>query len=690
MLAQGLAPDNRQMVYICPQHILATIKSIILTNTNMLDYEEVAVFSRRKHDSIILVQFRLPPSETVEFYPSYPFEYLENDGIELQAKNPNIISYFILGKEFPKGWQPEAVKHQVKPGNLLNIATPLQIPPVDVAAGSPAQVLPTTATVPFDLVALKADAQIGDGFYQSTPWMGGQFLNLRDGTQAYWDGANWQQGTAVGIPLRGFTAGIPGTPNPPGANLPQDFADLQAHIVVGNGHFVQPAWTAGQYVTMANGDEAYWDGRQWIQGRVPIILLNILEGTPGTTQPSIATMPPDLLTLKAHGQVGDATYASRPWLPGEYIVLGDASEAYWDGSAWQVGKAPQATIPIVDIFAGTPGQPFPSMGELFQNLAEIKADFNVGDGHYAHGAWTVGQYFVLANGQEVYYDGTQWQHGRVPAPAQPTITDVIAGTPGHFEPRTISVPANLATLKAHQDIGDATYHTGGNRNAWADGQYVVLGDGSFVRWSGATNGWITDKVILYFTGDSQKDESFLHAGTFSPTVTLDRNINKTGNSSYAFNQNTNPLYLATSNLPTNGEFTFSCWLYWDEFPSNANLLLIGRQGSLPLSLNVQNDGTLNVFDGARSLAAPNLFPVMQPQQWYHLAFYLHNEKVRGWFNGISINIDIDGFQRLPYLNRINSGITIGLQNTMGTLHSAIHVDEIIISLGQRYTGNFTP
>jgi hypothetical protein len=59
------------------------------------------------------------------------------------------------------------------------------------------------------------------------------------------------------------------------------------------------------------------------------------SGSPGTFTPANATPPPDLASLSS--LTADPTTA---WVGGEYVVLGDGSEAHWNGTAWVVGRAP--------------------------------------------------------------------------------------------------------------------------------------------------------------------------------------------------------------------------------------------------------------------------------------------------------------------------------------------------------------
>ena len=62
----------------------------------------------------------------------------------------------------------------------------------------------------------------------------------------------------------------------------------------------------------------------------------VTAGTPATWTPA-DSYPPDTLTeLDASSIVADPLTA---WTSGQYLVLGDDSEAHWDGSAWVAGRA---------------------------------------------------------------------------------------------------------------------------------------------------------------------------------------------------------------------------------------------------------------------------------------------------------------------------------------------------------------
>lgn len=74
----------------------------------------------------------------------------------------------------------------------------------------------------------------------------------------------------------------------------------------------------------------------------PIAVTGVTAGTPGAFQPSGAAVPADLAALKADPVVGDAGTAkpaATPWTTGQYVDLGDASKASWDGTAWIAGIA---------------------------------------------------------------------------------------------------------------------------------------------------------------------------------------------------------------------------------------------------------------------------------------------------------------------------------------------------------------
>ena len=66
-----------------------------------------------------------------------------------------------------------------------------------------------------------------------------------------------------------------------------------------------------------------------------IVPTGVTAGEPGAFLPSNATVPATLSDLQALGALGQTT----AWDEGEYIVLGNSSQAHWDGDSWETGAA---------------------------------------------------------------------------------------------------------------------------------------------------------------------------------------------------------------------------------------------------------------------------------------------------------------------------------------------------------------
>lgn len=73
-----------------------------------------------------------------------------------------------------------------------------------------------------------------------------------------------------------------------------------------------------------------------------VAITGVTAGTPGEFTPAGASAPADLAALKADPVVGDSGTAEpgSAWTTGQYVVLGDNSHAYHDGTAWAAGEAP--------------------------------------------------------------------------------------------------------------------------------------------------------------------------------------------------------------------------------------------------------------------------------------------------------------------------------------------------------------
>ena len=69
------------------------------------------------------------------------------------------------------------------------------------------------------------------------------------------------------VAITGVTAGTPGSFQPGHATIPADLTALKANSVVGDAALSgTAAWTSTQYVTLADGSQAHWDGSAWVTG----------------------------------------------------------------------------------------------------------------------------------------------------------------------------------------------------------------------------------------------------------------------------------------------------------------------------------------------------------------------------------------------------------------------------------------
>jgi hypothetical protein len=96
------------------------------------------------------------------------------------------------------------------------------------------------------------------------------------------------------------------------------------------GAFTHPAanvgWTA---VTVA------------VRYKAPAPATGATAGKPGTFTPPGGTIPANLAAM---GSI--VATPATPWYDGEYVVLGDASEASWNGSAWVAGRGTGGSPPV--------------------------------------------------------------------------------------------------------------------------------------------------------------------------------------------------------------------------------------------------------------------------------------------------------------------------------------------------------
>lgn len=133
-----------------------------------------------------------------------------------------------------------------------------------------------------------------------------------------------------------------------------------------------------------------------------IPVTGITAGIPATLTPSNATRPANLSALTLLGALGNTT----AWSSGQYVLLGDGSEAYWDGNSWEVGRKPATVITATGAVAGTPGHYTPTGAANPANLAALSTVTA-----NPTTAWTSGQYVNVADGTKAYWNGTAWAAG---------------------------------------------------------------------------------------------------------------------------------------------------------------------------------------------------------------------------------------------------------------------------------------
>lgn len=80
-------------------------------------------------------------------------------------------------------------------------------------------------------------------------------------------------------------------------------------------------------------DAPFWQWGPAVPGTA-IVATGATAGTPGTFTPEGAS-PANLAALQALGALGQTT----AWTTGQHVVLGDASQAHWDGDSWETGAA---------------------------------------------------------------------------------------------------------------------------------------------------------------------------------------------------------------------------------------------------------------------------------------------------------------------------------------------------------------
>lgn len=139
---------------------------------------------------------------------------------------------------------------------------------------------------------------------------------------------------------------------------------------------------------------------------IPIQPSGVTPGAPGVFTPETCTIPATLAALTALGPLGETV----AWLPGQYVVLGNASEAYWNGTAWTVGRTPALATGAT---AGLPGTWTPALSSVPATLTALQTAVPAVVASPAT-LWTTGQHVILGNAAHAHWSGTAWVTGNAP------------------------------------------------------------------------------------------------------------------------------------------------------------------------------------------------------------------------------------------------------------------------------------
>jgi len=125
--------------------------------------------------------------------------------------------------------------------------------------------------------------------------------------------------------------------------------DVNAMANVYDGYAIEnPSWGDGPandwpYASDKVVQAAFASGLPVIQtGTIKVpgpLATGATSGSPGTWTPTGSGTPDNFTALSTAAPAITASPTTL-WTSGQYVVLGDGSNAYWDGSAWQPGVAP--------------------------------------------------------------------------------------------------------------------------------------------------------------------------------------------------------------------------------------------------------------------------------------------------------------------------------------------------------------
>lgn len=301
--------------------------------------------------------------------------------------------------------------------------------------------------------------------------------------------------------IASVSAGSPGIWVPADGNIPTSLLELRQHQTVGDsGSSPQTAlWVENDYVMLADGTtEVHWDNynKTWELEKVPApkYIENVVvgAGSPGRFEPLDNTDHiHDLVALNAHRNIGigQAGAPVSAWFVGEWIVLGDHSEAHWSGARWDVG---QGTVPVpVPVTGVTEGAGVHTWlpadaNQEFADIAEVEAVTALSKATRVAAhlvTWGKGDYLQLNQTTKISWNGTEWVLGAIPNPVMEfTIVDGVNDY-AWIPVNATNIPQTLADLIGDSNVGN-TSGSGHDWPAWKDDQYIVLGDGSMASWNG--------------------------------------------------------------------------------------------------------------------------------------------------------------------------------------------------------------
>lgn len=129
--------------------------------------------------------------------------------------------------------------------------------PTGVTEGLPGAFTPGGSVVPLNIAVLKTLGPLGE----SSAWRVGQWVELQDTSDAWWNGTEWLLGRA---PTEG-TAGTPGTYDPASTFVSAEQLNAEGVLAVPS-----TPWDEGLYVPLTGSEaQAHWTGHHWEPGASP-------------------------------------------------------------------------------------------------------------------------------------------------------------------------------------------------------------------------------------------------------------------------------------------------------------------------------------------------------------------------------------------------------------------------------------